>query len=697
MARAKRVYFFGEGKTDFPLKNIDTSESILGGKGKGLVSMTADGLPVPPGFTITTGQCRKYLTSPSDRDATMVNLKKPVKDALAKLTKIMGYTPLLSIRSGARVSMPGMMDTILNIGITLNNLTDWEERIGERAALDSYRRLIQMYSSVVAGVPSSMFEKVLKISRTKAGVSADAELACEDLLDILSTFREIYHQHTKTTFPDTVEDQVQGAIAAVFSSWGNERAQTYRKLNNIPETWGTACTVQAMVFGNMNGQSGSGVCFTRDPNTGEPTVYGEFLLNAQGEDVVAGIRTPITIIEIDKHIPGHSIFSKIMKMSATLESKYRDMQDFEFTVQDGEFWILQTRAGKRSAKAAFRIAVEMVGEGLITKSAALQRVEPKQWLLAQVPYVSEGFSTKADAVGIPACPGVVTGKIVYTSAAAVKATEPVVLVTDETNPDDIAGMKAAVGILTFTGGKTSHAAVVARSMDTPCVVGCEVLSDTGTHDTVTIDGSTGEVWFDTNVPIEDSSQDPITNTFMRWVYTEVNALPISGNLTYTNMVLAACEWGNTLKIIEMLNKLSEADCKGIILDITPPSVYKKPSDSTLWGLSIDPGVDEKAWDQELKAKLIHRVKSLDGLVIMSNDPTHGSLDVLKDSGFTVVSDAKTVADLASGNPVVITQNFITNIAGSQEIADKLLEFFGNSVATLPVTLTEIEALQKVRE
>jgi pyruvate,orthophosphate dikinase len=500
----KYVYFFGEGDASMKL--------LLGGKGANLAEMTRIGLPVPPGFTITTEACSHFY---KNNQAWPEGLEEEVKKSLKALEEKTGKkfgdpsNPLLvSVRSGAPASMPGMMDTILNLGLNdevvkgLARLTS-----NERFAYDCYRRFIQMFGNVVMGVDHSKFEAILDEVKEEVGAKQDTDLDAEALKKVVEKYKRLYRESTGEDFPQDPWEQLRRAINAVFLSWNNKRAITYRKIHNIPEDWGTAVNVQMMVFGNMGFDSGTGVGFTRNPSTGAKEYYGEYLLNAQGEDVVAGIRTPKPIKEMEKELP--QAFEELKRVYEILEKHYKDMQDFEFTIERGKLYLLQTRTGKRTAQAAIKIAVDMVREGLIDEKTAVKRVEPNQINQLLHPQIDRSQPLKVLAKGLPASPGAASGKVVFDADEAEKlgnAGEKVILVRPETTPDDIHGVVAAQGVLTSRGGMTSHAAVVARGMGKPCVAGCEaikidlerkeftvgdVVVKEGEY--ITIDGSTGEV------------------------------------------------------------------------------------------------------------------------------------------------------------------------------------------------------------
>ncbi|WP_430911921.1 pyruvate, phosphate dikinase [Methylobacterium sp. sgz302541] len=516
----KWVYSFGDGKAE----GRSSMRDLLGGKGANLAEMCNLGLPVPPGFTITTEVCTAYYENGKSYPP---GLREQVAEALTAVGALTGKAfgdagnPLLvSVRSGARASMPGMMDTVLNLGLNDETVEALAASSGDpRFAYDSYRRFITMYSNVVLGVEHHAFEEALEHYKDRKGVSLDTELGAEDWKTLVGTYKKIVRDEHGSDFPQKPEDQLWGAIGAVFDSWMIPRAKKYRELNAIPESWGTAVNVQAMVFGNMGDTSATGVAFTRNPSTGESALYGEFLINAQGEDVVAGIRTPQDItekarVEAKSDKPSMETampesFAELTRIYGILEKHYRDMQDMEFTIESGKLWMLQTRSGKRTAKAALRIAVELAGEGLITREEAVGRVEPAALDQLLHPTIDPKAERKVIASGLPASPGAATGEIVFNSEAAEaarKAGRPCILVRIETSPEDIHGMHASEGILTTRGGMTSHAAVVARGMGKPCVSGVGSIRidyKAGTlsvgavtlkaGDMVTIDGSTGQV------------------------------------------------------------------------------------------------------------------------------------------------------------------------------------------------------------
>ena len=516
----KWVYTFGDGRAEGKADMRD----LLGGKGAGLAEMANLGLPVPPGFTITTAVCTYFYAHEKSYPADLID---QIETGLAYIARVTGKkfgdrnNPLLvSVRSGARASMPGMMDTVLNLGLNDDTADALAKRSGDRRFVyDSYRRFITMYSDVVLGVGHHHFEEILEDHKHRKGYSLDTELDADDWAQLVKLYKGRVEDEIGEPFPQDPKEQLWGAIGAVFSSWMNARAITYRRLNSIPEDWGTAVNVQAMVFGNMGDTSATGVAFTRNPSTGERRLYGEFLINAQGEDVVAGIRTPQEISEAAREEAGSDkpsmeaampeAYAELTRIYGLLERHYRDMQDLEFTVEQGKLWMLQTRSGKRTAKAALRIAVELANEGLISKDEAVTRIDPASLDQLLHPTIDPNAERKIIATGLPASPGAASGEIVFSpdEAETLKAQgRKVILVRVETSPEDIHGMHAAEGILTSRGGMTSHAAVVARGMGKPCVSGAgTVRIDQATNtlsagaaklkkgDTITIDGSTGQV------------------------------------------------------------------------------------------------------------------------------------------------------------------------------------------------------------
>ena len=537
----KYVYYFGNGKADGSGKMKD----LLGGKGAGLANMTNLKIPVPAGFTITTEACNTYFESKKKYptgmwEQVLANLKK-VETAMGMKFGDAKNPLLVSVRSGSKFSMPGMMDTILNLGLNDTTLKALADKAGDRFAFDTYRRLITMFGSTAMGINRQLFEKALEGLKGRRGVRLDTDLTTDDLRELVGIFKGIYAKETGKSFPADPLQQLKLAINAVFSSWFSDRAVTYRKLNNIPNDLGTACNVQAMVFGNMGENSGTGVGFTRDPSTGQKKFFAEYLTNAQGEDVVAGIRTPLRIDELKKKQP--AVYGELEKIYRKLENHYKDMLDIEFTVQDGKLYMLQTRVGKRTAAASLKIAIDMVQEKLIDKKTAVMRIDPVQieWLMH--PSFDPKAPVQVIGKGLPASPGAAVGKVVFSAedaeAWAAKG-ENVVLVRTETSPEDIGGMHAAQGILTARGGMTSHAAVVARGMGKCCVAGCTALHiDEGVKmltlgsrvlkegDFISLNGTTGEVILGL-VPLVPADLSGDFHTILKWA-DEIRELGIRAN------------------------------------------------------------------------------------------------------------------------------------------------------------------------
>ena len=528
---AKWVYLFREGNADM--------RNLLGGKGANLAEMTNLGLPIPPGFTVTTEACTDYY---NHGRSISEEIQTQIFDALALLEERLGKkfgdteNPLLvSVRSGARASMPGMMDTILNLGLTDISVEGFAKRTGNpRFAYDSYRRFIQMFSDVVMEVPKSLFERVIDEIKEDRKVHFDTELTAEDLKEVIRRFKEIYKEKMGEEFPQEPRVQLMEAVKAVFRSWDNERAIVYRRMNDIPGDWGTAVNVQSMVFGNMGNTSGTGVAFTRNPSTGAKGIYGEYLINAQGEDVVAGIRTPQPITRLEEDLP--ECYEEFLKIANRLEEHYRDMQDMEFTIEDGKLYFLQTRNGKRTAQAALQIACDLVDEGMITPQEAVSRIEAKSLDQLLHPAFDPDALKKGTVMGqaLPASPGAAAGKIYFTAEEAKEAHEAgerVILVRLETSPEDIEGMHAAEGILTVRGGMTSHAAVVARGMGTACISGCgDIVIDEKKKqftlggktyfegDYISLDGSTGKI-YDGDIQTQEASISGNFGRIMSWAHS----------------------------------------------------------------------------------------------------------------------------------------------------------------------------------
>ena len=554
MNNKKYVYLFKEGN--------ETMRNLLGGKGANLAEMTILGIPVPQGFIVTTEACNKYY---NDGKVISEEVLEQIQNNIAKLEEITGKkfgsleNPLLvSVRSGARVSMPGMMDTILNLGLNDEAVEVVAKQTNnQRFAYDSYRRFVQMFSDVVMGIEKRLFENIIDEMKEARGVHYDTELTADDLKELVVKFKDLYKKEMKKDFPQDPKEQLVEAITAVFRSWDNPRAIVYRRLNDIPGEWGTAVNVQEMVFGNKGDTSGTGVAFSRNPATGEKGIYGEYLMNAQGEDVVAGIRTPLSITKLNEQNP--ALYKQFIDIVNKLENHYKDMQDMEFTIEEGKLFFLQTRNGKRTAQAALKIAVDLVSEGMLSKEEAILKVEPKQLdsLLHPTFEASALKNTKEIAKGLPASPGAACGKIAFTAEEAKERAEKgekVVLVRLETSPEDIEGMIAAEGILTVRGGMTSHAAVVARGMGTCCVAGCgelkvdeekrtlevggKVYTD---KDYISIDGSTGNIYGEAIKTVTPEISGYFA-TFMSWA-DEIRKLQVRTNADTPRDTKQAVEFG----------------------------------------------------------------------------------------------------------------------------------------------------------
>ena len=545
------VYLFEEGNTNL--------RHLLGGKGADLAEMTRLGLPVPSGITITTEACNFYSTNKKFSDGLEEEIARKMKTLESKSGKRFGgpENPLLvSVRSGAPISMPGMMDTVLNLGLndkTVEGLA--QQTRDQRFACDAYRRLIQMFGKVVLGAKAEHFEEIISNQKAKRHLTSDVELDAKTLAEIVAEFKQLVQNETNTSFPEDPFEQLKMAVAAVFQSWNGRRAIIYRQANHIPDTLGTAVNIQTMVFGNLGSDSGTGVCFTRNPSTGDPALFGEFLANAQGEDVVAGIRTPKPIVELQKDFP--KTHQELVALCRVLEHHFKDMQDIEFTVEKGKLFLLQTRSGKRTAPAAIRIAVDMVTEGLLTKQEALLRVLPSHLEQLVHRQIDPNYNVKPIATGLPASPGAATGKVIFDTDEAHRLGsmgENVILVREETTPEDIHGMIAAKGVLTSRGGMTSHAAVVARGMGKPAVVGCEQLridpsGESFTtpsqvvkkNDVLTIDGTTGNVLLGV-VPTIEPTLSSHAKQLLAWA-DEVRKLGVRSNADTPESAAKAREFG----------------------------------------------------------------------------------------------------------------------------------------------------------
>lgn len=659
---------------------------MLGGKGANLAEMASLGLPVPPGFTIPTHASVDYLNLiPLQRFEFMDSLTPVLLEGIAYLKKQFGYVPLVSVRSGARVSMPGMMDTILNVGIDDSTLAFWQTRLGERAALDSYRRFLQMYGATALEIPMHQFESHLTDIRVNAKVATDAEIPAPYLVRLITRYKDVYTLYKKEV-PDQ-QSALVGSVKAVFESWLTPRAVAYRKDNNISDDWGTAVTIQAMVFGNGDNTSCSGVAFTRDRDSGAKIPMGDWLVNAQGEDVVAGIRPTEPLVAIQNWNP--EVYVQLLDLMGKLELHFKDMQDIEFTVSFGKLWLLQTRSAKRAAAAAFKVAVDMVSEGLITQAVAMTRVRPAQLIAMFKPVINPNFKGKPVATGFAAGGRIVSGLACFSSKAAIaqkKKGSAVILVRKETDPDDYEGIMAALGVLTSTGGSTSHAAVVARGRDKTCVVGCTSMTITDKTavmgsasftqgDLISIDGDTGNVYLGT-VPVIEPKVTEAVQLVASWFtegdfayrVTENDITDVAAGLLGASGTVAHIDTC-TLNPSANLALLSAAivNCKfsRVVIDLTSIDSYYSPIDQVfnkMFGGTTAhvTSVNTVETLYELTPEAIAKT-----VVSLPSQSAHGAY--LRKAGFKVVGAINTVADLLEmGDVSGIGDDTIKLVFGSKE-------------------------------
>lgn len=722
-------------------------KDILGGKGANLAEMSCLGMPVPAGFTIPCEASVAFNSAdlPVPIEDFIAEVKSLVESGLAYLT-VKKNLPLLSVRSGARVSMPGMMDTILNVGITSETLPVWKKKLGEVAALDSYRRLIQMYSSVALGIDLKLFEAQLESMKHEANVLVDSELNADQLTRLVSRYMKVVNA-AGMEFPDTVMAQVMGATLAVFRSWNNPRAIEYRKIYNIPDAWGTAVTVQSMVFGNLNDKSATGVLFSRNPATGKADITGEYLVNAQGEDVVAGIRTPESLESLGKWNP--DVAFELGNLVAKLEHHYKDMQDIEFTVEDGKLYLLQTRNAKRAPLAAFTVAHALATEGLITKEVAASRVSSAQLFSLMQDQIDPSFKTPANLQGLAAGGGIASGVAMFTAASAINCKVPCILVTKETDPDDIAGMNASVGILTATGGLTSHAAVVARGMNKSCVVGATDLSFNPQiktlagvppkdgklgltfqeGDKITINGATGEVWIGIDVPVISGGASPLVKEVISWLPKASEAVRIDLHHSMSQKSLQEAVWAvkgapvvqidtvmlegptayhTSPKIAQTLETLGTvlhvyADGQEFVVDLGISKDYFSNGDEAFDSMF---GVSNSSYASIVFAKVSALKKwpmDLAQRTCVKVPDTSNSLSVrkeLKSCGFKVSGHVKTFEDLLNADgPMAVSDDTIEAVFGSMsayKVALKAAEAFngGKLSKALPVPAYWYDPLTK---
>lgn len=699
-----RIYRFG-GKSRMRPEGVGDAAELrahLGGKGAGLAEMARAGVRVPPGFVLPTTWAVEFMgcSSQGERDEVRARLEEEVRGGLKWLDAQGDHAPLLSVRSGARVSMPGMMDTVLNVGLTKNAMGEWVDRLGEGAAWDCRRRQYEMYGEVVARVPGlrDHYQDSLSAAdgdRTRA--AREATTRCAEAL-----------VEAGRAMPDDRVVQVMDCVWAVLASWNNERARAYRRMNDVPDEWGTAVVVQTMVFGNLNDRSGSGVMFTRCPVTGETEVVGEFLPSSQGEDVVAGTSTPMPLSELDSALGSDgSLGDELGSLAEALEGTYADMQDIEFTIQDGVIYVLQTRAGKRTGRAAIRIAHDLAEEGIITRDEAVGRVTVKDYTSAVTPTVDETAAGAPQARGLPASSGVAVGRPVFTAEEAVTESKmgPVILVTEETTPDDVEGMRAAVGVLTRTGGITSHAAVVARAMNRVCVTGCPDVAVEGGYAmvggvavapgaVVTVDGASGGVWVG-EVPVLDGRDDPALTEVAGWAADMLGRSLVSDagdrEGTWVHVTDAFVEQGPWTPPDEGL-------AQGVVLSLVNPRELWSDNDDLLWDL--DPMSTQDFMVDQLRAlDGACEAGALDGARLVLS--WYAAL-VAKDLGLALkgmdrVRTAQTVADVLDGGHVYVTPNFENAVMGGRWALDEVVDMMSATGAEVwvhrqPVTAVEALAL-----
>lgn len=694
------IYHFGwNGTADGDASMKD----LLGGKGANLAEMAKNGLPIPQGFTIPTTICNAYHAAGDNiAKAEILDdlLDNHVFPAIVAMKEALGYRPLVSVRSGARVSMPGMMDTVLNVGFTEPVMDEWQKRIGDRTTLDSYRRLMQMYGDVVLGIPLEDFEKKWAEYKTykfdlKQPPEDDSQMTVKHLTKVIREYGKIYKKHGHE-LPKTMKGQLRGAVEAVFDSWNSERAVHYRKMHGYPDSWGTAVNIQLMVFGNANDQSCSGVLFSRDPADGHNEVVGEYLPNAQGEDVVAGIRTPEPLGNMSEW--NHGVLADLEEIAINMEAHYNDMQDMEFTVQDGKLYILQTRTGKRTAQAAFRIAYDMLHEGAIDIETALSRVTIDQYLALQTDHIDPNFNQSHDGTGIPAGGAVVTGVAVFSSEDAVNCNEPCILVAEETTPDDIKGMEASVGILTRTGGTTCHAAVVARAMDKTCVVGCTKMKyleeshmwELGDEDiapgtTLTIDGSTGKIWVDVVVPVvkaepNDYAEGLIdlgmaSSDVIQRIDVLTDDMPDEGTV-YIDTLSATTQTdiSNVLQAIYDSNNAVDR----VLLNLSGIEHHRSSEDIQLWGAFGDADDKDTLLGMKVAAMVSEHasehVKDKTFIIIPPHSPK-AYKESLKDDGWSVISTVTNIEELLDAESMADISPELRVAVGGDEAYAKLMEVF----------------------
>ena len=684
------IHHFSPGSVEPHLETVDAEKTLLGGKGAGLAQMCRLDMPVPPGFTIDTDCCLRFTVWPA---YTMSFMKFRLVKSYTALSKLCGHAPLVSVRSGAKFSMPGMMDTIPNVGLTTENMGFWVSQIGAKAAWDCRRRLIEEFGAVVHGIDREKFHKVTEADPLTMGA--------EELEALSHKYEMVFKVVVGTPFPEDPMDQILESVMAVFSSWGNERAIAYREMEGISHDLGTAVTVQKMVFGNAGSDCGTGVLFTRNPATGEDIVMGEFLQNAQGEDVVAGTATPMPLLEMCEH-GFQNQFIELLDTVNVLEEHFNDMQDVEFTIEKGKLFILQTRNGKRTAEAAFRIATEMVADKKWTKAAALSKVSNEQFVAMQKEIVNPAFMVEPMGTGLAASPGFACGAAVFSNAAACASVGPCILVREDTDPNDLPGMNAAEGILTGTGGITSHAAVVARAINTPCVTAFgDALESIKAGDLVTIDGGTGRVWVGGTVPTVSGAENPHVKKMIDWGYEVTGALYESGTVEKEAQRVLVAEWlgepelmNASLKALAGMNPKERGQ---IILDIRSLASQRREEDLILWNAFGEDAAEE---DLNVFDSVIGLLEDagLAGTIITLEGALKSHAPGLELAGYKVGREVDTLADLLhSTGPVTVSEEFIDGVVGGSSVYVELIETFkaaGKPVIPMPESMTPQEVAAK---
>jgi pyruvate,orthophosphate dikinase len=696
----------GGGEAWSPITTIGEAEIsdpvVLGGKGAGLNAMVCLGLPVPDGFTIHTEACVAYQLKPKGTYCRISGLAKKAYKALK--TRNGGIAPIVSVRSGAEKPMPGMLSTVLNVGLTTKTFPKLAKRFGDKVAFDCKRRLIQSYGTVVLGIPSKEFEDELLIGRQAEEVETDGELSAKMLEHLTIKFTKtlaLYGQE----LPDTIGEQLTTSIRAVFESWNNPEAIHWRSMHGVPEDGGTAVNVQTMVFGNVNENSGTGVLFTRDPSTGKNAIFGEWMPNAQGEDLVAGVRTPQPISDMMESFKEQ--FSELLHRADLLEKTYRDMRDIEFTVEDGKLWMLQDRAGERSDEATARIAVELVEEETLTKAEAIGRVSAStvtELRGSSKEIVSPDWTHPHAALGLPASPGIVTGRIAYSAEAAIEMAKigPVILVRDDTKTSDIAGMDAAVGVLTETGGVTSHAAVCSRALNTACIVGCKDVSAAialANAKLITLDGSTGKIWFDAQVPVESKGANPSVEKLLQWAFEEAGVQRQTSVLSGHDQRVMCIAWvgdkGGRDKSFETLSELSHPST--VVFDLSGPGQFNREEDAGLTTMFGEDSMesDDSSMHLEIDALADHHGR---GAMVYLPGLLRARSPELRKAGYKVALDVTTMADVfESDGLITVEDEMIEKLFGHYSALEKtmsLLKNAGTPVEILQPATSEADVIEK---